>query len=85
MWFRSLLDVVLAGSSRSPHRRRRAAPSARRRPGSFRPHLETLEARWVLSALTVTGLVLRKRGTQKITLTDTLNSSLTGSVMVNVL
>jgi hypothetical protein len=34
---------------------------------------------------TFTGLVLRKRGTQKITLTDTLNSSLTGSVMVNVL
>jgi hypothetical protein len=34
---------------------------------------------------TFTGLVLRKRGTQKITLTDTLNSSLTGSVIANVL
>jgi len=34
---------------------------------------------------TFTGLVLRKRGTQKITLTDTLNSSLTGSVIENVL
>jgi hypothetical protein len=34
---------------------------------------------------TFTGLVLRKRGTQKITLTDTLNSSLTGSVVENVL
>jgi hypothetical protein len=34
---------------------------------------------------TLTGLVLRKRGTQKITLTDTLNSSLAGSVIVNVL
>jgi hypothetical protein len=33
---------------------------------------------------TFSGLVLRKRGTQKITLTDTLNSSLTGSVIVNV-
>ena len=33
---------------------------------------------------TFSGLVLRKRGTQKITLTDTLNSSLTGSVIENV-
>jgi hypothetical protein len=33
---------------------------------------------------TFTGLVLRKKGTQKITLTDTLNSSLTGSVIVSV-
>lgn len=32
-----------------------------------------------------TGLVLRKKGTQKITLTDTLNSSLTGSVIEKVL
>src|SRR5207302_1763584 len=31
-----------------------------------------------------TGLVLRKRGAQKITLTDTLNSSLTGSATVKV-
>jgi hypothetical protein len=34
---------------------------------------------------TFTGLVLRKRGNQKITITDTQNSSLTGSVIVNVL
>ncbi len=34
---------------------------------------------------TFTGLVLRKKGTQNITLTDTLNSSLTGSVIENVL
>ena len=34
---------------------------------------------------TFSGLVLRKRGAQKITLTDTLNSSLTGSVIENVL
>jgi hypothetical protein len=32
-----------------------------------------------------TGLVLRTRGNQKITITDTLNSSLTGSVIENVL
>jgi hypothetical protein len=34
---------------------------------------------------TFTGLVLRKRGNQKITITDTLNSSITGSVIENVL
>jgi hypothetical protein len=34
---------------------------------------------------TFTGLVLRKRGTQKITITDTLSISLTGSVIENVL
>src|SRR5262249_45703216 len=45
---------VLARSSRAPARQRRPAPSARRRPGSFRPHLETLEDRWVPSTLTVT-------------------------------
>jgi hypothetical protein len=34
---------------------------------------------------TFTGLVLRKKGKQTITITDTLNSSLTGSVIENVL
>ena len=34
---------------------------------------------------TFSGIVLRKRGTQKITLTDTLNSSLTGRVIESVL
>jgi hypothetical protein len=34
---------------------------------------------------TFSGLVLRTKGTQKITLTDTLNSSITGSVIENVL
>jgi hypothetical protein len=33
---------------------------------------------------TFTSLVLRKRGYQKITITDTLNSSLTASVIVDV-
>ncbi len=35
-------------------------------------------------AHTFTGLVLRKRGNQKITITDKANSSLTGSVITNV-
>ena len=34
---------------------------------------------------TFTGLVLRKKGNQTVTITDTLNSSLTGSVVENVL
>ena len=34
---------------------------------------------------TFTGLVLRKKGKQTITITDTLNSSITGSVIENVL
>jgi hypothetical protein len=50
----------------------------------------TLPANYTFTAAdkglhTFTGLVLRKKGTQKITLTDTLNSSLTGSVIENVL
>jgi hypothetical protein len=34
---------------------------------------------------TFTGLVLRKKGYQKITITDTMNGSLTASVIVDVL
>ena len=34
---------------------------------------------------TFTGLVLRKRGKQTITVTDTLDSSLTASVLIDVL
>ena len=34
---------------------------------------------------TFTGLVLRKKGNQKITITDTLNRSITGSLLENVL
>jgi hypothetical protein len=50
----------------------------------------TLPANYTFTAAdkgvhTFTGLVLRKKGSQKITITDTLNSSLTGSVTENVL
>lgn len=53
-------------------------------------HRATLPADYTFTAAdkgvhTFTGLVLRKRGTQKITITDTLHSSLTGSVIENVL
>jgi hypothetical protein len=54
MWFRSLFDRVLARSARTPAWRGRHAPEHRPRPGSFRPHLEALENRWVPSTLTVT-------------------------------
>ena len=50
----------------------------------------TLPANYTVTATdkgvhTFSGIVLRKRGTQKITLTDTLNSSLTGRVIESVL
>jgi ELWxxDGT repeat protein len=50
----------------------------------------TLPANYTFTAAdkgvhTFTGLVLRKRGHQKITMTDTLNSALTGSATVDVL
>ena len=49
----------------------------------------TLPANYTFTAAdkgvhTFTGLVMRKKGTQQITLTDTLNNSLTGSVIENV-
>ena len=50
----------------------------------------TLPANYTFTATdkgvhTFTGLVLRKKGKQTVTLADTLNSSLTGSVIENVL
>ena len=53
-------------------------------------HRAVLPANYTFTAAdkgvhTFTGLILRKRGTQTITITDTLNSSLTGSVIENVL
>ncbi|MFL5338573.1 MAG: hypothetical protein ACJ8F7_00250, partial [Gemmataceae bacterium] len=50
----------------------------------------TLPANYTFTAAdkgvhTFSGLVLRKRGNQTITITDTLNSALTGSVIENVL
>jgi hypothetical protein len=49
----------------------------------------TLPANYTFTAAdkgvhTFTGLVLRKKGSQKITITDTLNSSITGSIVENV-
>src|SRR5262249_38549628 len=54
MWFRSLFDTLFASTSPAPRRQRHSAPTARRRHGSFRPQLESLEGRWVPSTLTVT-------------------------------
>ncbi len=57
MWFRSLFDAFLARSSRTPARLRHHAPKGRRRPGSFRPHLDILEDRSLPSTFTVTNLL----------------------------
>jgi hypothetical protein len=53
-------------------------------------HKSTLPASYTFTAAdrgihTFTGLILRKSGNQKITITDTHNSALTGSVIVDVL
>jgi hypothetical protein len=56
MWFRSLFDALLARPSRTPVRRRHPAQSIRPRPRSFRPLLEVLEDRTVLSTYTVNAL-----------------------------
>src|SRR5262249_7462424 len=50
----------------------------------------TLPANYTFTAAdqgthTFTGLVLRRKGYQKITITDMLNNSLTGSVIIDVL
>ncbi len=59
MWFCTLLDTLLARTSRTRSRKTRPAPSIRRRSRSFRPLLEILEARTLLSApvSTTDGLV----------------------------
>src|SRR5262249_52127117 len=57
MWFRPLFDTLLARPARTPAWQRRHAPTVRQRHGSFRPHLEALEDRWVPSTLTVTNIL----------------------------
>ena len=52
MWFRSLFDTLLAGTSRTRSRKTRPAPGFRRRSHSFRPRLELLEERRLLSGKT---------------------------------
>jgi hypothetical protein len=56
MWYRSLFDALLARSTRTPSRKRRAAPCARQRSRPFRPLIEFLEDRTVPSIYTVNAL-----------------------------
>jgi hypothetical protein len=56
MWFRALFDTLLARSSRTRSRKRRLAPSFRRRSRSLRLLLEILEDRTLLSTYTVNSL-----------------------------
>ena len=80
------LTVTVAGRLRQRgHRLHRHGPLH-----AARTARATLPANYTFTAAdkgvhTFTGLVLRKKGTQTITITDTLNSSLTGSVTENVL
>jgi len=53
MWFRTLFDTLLARSSRTRSRKRRLAPSFRRRSRSSRPLLRILEDRTLLSTYVV--------------------------------
>jgi len=81
MWVRALFDAVSARSSGTPCRQSRY-------PRQARPLVESLEDRTLLTdhgVHTFTGLVLRKRGNQTITITDTHNSTLKGNVLVDVL
>ena len=56
MWYRSLFDALLARSSRTPSRKRQAAPCARQHSRAFRPLIELLEDRTVPSIYTVNAL-----------------------------
>jgi hypothetical protein len=56
MWFRTLFDNLLARSSRTRSRKSRLAPSFGRRSRSFRPLLDVLEHRTLLSTYVVDSL-----------------------------
>jgi hypothetical protein len=56
MWFHSLFDALFARSSRISVRQRRHAPRDRQRSRSFRPRLEILEDRTLLSTYIVNSL-----------------------------
>jgi hypothetical protein len=55
-----------------------------REGGSFSATLKTAGAQSITVAVTFTGLVLRKKGNQKITIDDTLNSALTATLTENI-
>jgi hypothetical protein len=56
MWFHTLFNILLTRSSRTRSRKRGFAPSFGRRSRSFRPLLDTLEDRTLLSTYTVNSL-----------------------------
>jgi hypothetical protein len=95
-----LLSSWLRNRQRSAPAPRRGRHTPPRERAGFRPRLEILEDRTLFKATlpknhtftaadkgvhTFTGLVLRKRGNQKITITHTHLGALTGSVTVDVL
>jgi hypothetical protein len=93
MWFHSLFDALSARSSRTPSRKKRPAPSIRRRSRFFRPRLEILEGRTLLSTYTVDALTdtgsgsgltgdLRYCITKATSGQDTITFGVTGTIML---
>ncbi len=88
MWFRNLLDSLLARPSRTPAQPRRRAPRVRQPLRSFRPHLEILEDRSLPSTFTVTNLLDTGPGSLREAVTaananpgaDVINFATTGTI-----
>jgi len=93
MWFRSLSGSPFARTARTPAGQRHPAPKGRRSPSSFRPRLDILEDRTLLSSymvnsLTDTGAGSGLTGDLRYCIThgtsgiDTINFGVTGSIML---
>ena len=91
MWFRSLFEALSARSPRTPARQRQRSPEGGRRSRSFRPCLDVLEDRDLLSAFTVNALTdtgagsgptgdLRYCITNATSGNDTIAFSVTGTI-----
>jgi hypothetical protein len=91
MWYRSLFDALLARSTRTPSRKRRAAPCARQRSRPFRPLIEFLEERTLPSTYTVNAVTdtgagagltgdLRYCATHATSGSDTITFGVTGTI-----
>ena len=88
MWFRSILGVYSARSSRKLARQNGHASKARQRPRSFRPRLDILEDRTLPSTFTVTNLLDTGPGSLRAAVTaananpgaDVINFAVTGTI-----
>jgi hypothetical protein len=91
MWFRTLFEALSTRSPRTPARLRQRSPEGGRHSRSFRPHLDVLEDRQLLSAYTVNALTdtgagsgpagdLRYCITNATSGNDTIAFSVTGTI-----